>query len=61
MARSSAEGYECPGNHPPFLSILDPRYRRGLEKAWAKTNTAKRFSCVLGMLSSLGVQVPRPT
>jgi len=23
--------------------------------------TAQRFSCVLGMLSSLGVKVPRPT
>jgi hypothetical protein len=26
-----------------------------------REDTAQRFSCVLGMLSSLGVKVPRPT
>jgi len=30
------------------LSILAPRYRRGLEKAPAKRNTAKRFSSMAG-------------
>ena len=36
-------------------------FRLKLAEAATKTVTAKRFSCVLGMLSSLEVKVLRPT
>jgi hypothetical protein len=51
-----------------FQRSLAPRQGEGWarrrfrgRKAGSQLITAQRFSCVLGMLSSLGVQVPRPT
>ena len=48
-------------NRIQYSWSLAPKLGGSAMNAASKTNTAQRFSCVLGMLSSLEVQVLRPT